>query len=66
MRWNTGLSLSFSRNHSETTRSTIETRNGIRQPQALKASSPIWVRTARMTIRLRKRPRVAVVWIQLV
>ncbi len=38
----------------------------MRQPQALKASSPMLVRTSRMTIRLRNSPAVAVVWIQLV
>ena len=64
--WKTGLSFSFSRIHMETARRTAETRKGIRQPQALKASSPTWVRTRMITIRDRKRPRVAVVWIQLV
>jgi hypothetical protein len=41
----------------------IDTRNGMRQPQSAKASSPVMVRTPRMTIRLRNRPSVAVVWI---
>jgi hypothetical protein len=66
IRLNTGLSSSFSRIHRETPRSRIETRKGMRQAQALNTSSPSIVRTARMTIRLRKRPSVAVVWIQLV
>ena len=43
--------------------SRIETMNGMRQPQAAKASSPISVRVPRMTSRLMNRPIVAVVWI---
>jgi hypothetical protein len=43
---------------------TIDTRNGIRQPQSAKAASPIAVRVPRITISDRNRPSVAVVWIQ--
>ena len=43
--------------------SRIETRNGMRQPQSAKASSPIAVRTPRITSSDRNRPSVAVVWI---
>ncbi|MNJ81676.1 hypothetical protein D3C77_805930 [compost metagenome] len=41
----------------------IDSRNGIRQPQASKASVPRIVRQARITSNDRNRPRVAVVWI---
>ena len=59
-----GDSLSWSLIHSEMPSSRIETRNGIRQPQSANAASPRAVRVSRMTIRDRKRPPVAVVWIQ--
>ena len=38
-----------------------ETRKGMRQPHSAKASSPIALRVARITIRDRNRPSVAVV-----
>jgi hypothetical protein len=50
--------------HTEMPSSSTETRNGTRQPQAAKASSPIAVRTPRITSSDRNRPSVAVVWIQ--
>ena len=64
--WKTGLSFSFSRIHSEISSRISEARKGMRQPQSPKAPSPIQFRVARITIRLRNRPTVAVVWIQLV
>jgi hypothetical protein len=63
---NTGLSSSFMRIQSETASSTSETRNGMRQPHALNASSPMPVRTPMTTRSAAKRPSVAVVCIQLV
>ena len=44
----------------------IDTRKGIRQPQALKSSGVIFTRQIPMTISASSRPSVAVVWIQLV
>ena len=61
--WNAGVSLMLSRTHKPTNTKSELARNGIRQPQALNASSPMADRTSRMTIRLRNRPSVAVVWI---
>jgi hypothetical protein len=61
--WKAGDSESESRIHTEMASSAIETRNGMRQPQSMKACSPSQVRTPRMTKRLRNRPSVAVVWI---
>ena len=58
---NTGLSASCMRIHSETPSSTTETKNGMRQPQALKASSPILVRVPMTTSSAANNPRVAVV-----
>ncbi|MNP15472.1 hypothetical protein D3C76_1078300 [compost metagenome] len=46
--WNTGDSLSCRRMYTETISSRIDSRNGIRQPQASKASVPRIVRQARM------------------
>ena len=63
---NTGLSSSCIRIHSDTPSSTTETRNGMRQPQALNASSPIEVRMPITISSARNNPSVAVVWIQLV
>ncbi len=51
--------------YTDTASSTIDSRNGIRQPQVSNAS-PSAARQTRMTTRLRKSPSVAVVWIQLV
>ncbi|MNG38297.1 hypothetical protein D3C84_1259450 [compost metagenome] len=60
---NTGDSLSCRRMYTETISSRIDSRKGIRQPQASKASVPSTVRQARITSSERNRPRVAVVWI---
>jgi hypothetical protein len=50
----------------ETPRRMIETRNGMRQPQLAKLSGLMTCRRPRITASERKKPRVAVVWIQLV
>ena len=63
IRWKAGLSFSISRIQTEMPSSTIETRNGMRQPQAAKSSGDIETRQPRMTRSDRKRPSVAVVWI---
>ncbi len=63
---NTGLSSSFMRIQSETIKSSSEARNGMRQPHALKASSPMPVRVPITTSSAANKPSVAVVWIQLV
>ncbi|MNP07985.1 hypothetical protein D3C76_1000370 [compost metagenome] len=60
---NTGDSLSCRRMYTETISSRIDSRKGIRQPQASNASVPSTVRQARITSSERNRPRVAVVWI---
>jgi hypothetical protein len=62
--WKAGDSDSDSRIHTEMPSSKMDTRNGTRQPQSWKTSSPKEVRTPRITSRLRNRPSVAVVWIQ--
>ena len=64
--WNTGDSCSCRRMYAEMNSSTIESRNGTRQPQASNCSGLIEKRHPRMTSRERKKPSVAVVWIQLV
>jgi hypothetical protein len=64
--WNTGLSSSCIRIHSDTARSTIEIRNGTRQPQSLNASSPSQVRVPITTSSAANSPSVAVVWMKLV
>ncbi|MCY1549974.1 hypothetical protein D9M68_861860 [compost metagenome] len=64
MRLKVGDSLSCRRIHTEMPSRTTEIRNGMRQPQALKSSSPMNVRMPRMTSSDRNRPSVAVVWIQ--
>ena len=64
--WNTGDSASCRRMYTEMASSTIETRNGMRQPQVSNSRRRASYGTARMTSRLRNRPSVAVVWIQLV
>ena len=61
-----GDSFIDSRIHTEIPSSTTEIRNGTRQPQSAKASSPIAVRVPRITISDRNRPSVAVVWIHAV
>ena len=61
--WKAGLSFSISRIQTETPSSTIDTRNGMRQPQAAKSSGDIETRQARITSSDRNRPSVAVVWI---
>jgi len=62
--WKAGDSFIDSRIHTLMPSSRIETRKGMRQPQSAKAASPMAVRVPRITIRLRNRPSVAVVWIQ--
>ena len=57
-----GDSCSLRRIKYENTTSTIETRNGRRQPQAAKRCSPSWSRQKRTTPRDTNRPSVAVVW----
>ena len=59
--WNTGDSFSFSRMTTDTPRSTTDSRNGIRQPQAANSVSPSMVRVNRITINDRNKPSVAVV-----
>ncbi|MOA67445.1 hypothetical protein D3C78_1946300 [compost metagenome] len=49
--------------YTEIASSRIDSRNGMRQPQASKASVPKAVRQARITSNDRNRPSVAVVWI---
>ena len=61
--WKAGDSVSDSRIQTEMASSRIETRNGMRQPQSAKSSSPMPSRTPRMTSSDRNRPSVAVVWI---
>src|SRR3954463_13812662 len=58
-----GDSFMLRRIHTLTASRKIETRNGTRQPQSAKASSPIQVRVPRITSSDRNRPIVAVVWI---
>ena len=48
------------------TSSTSESRNGIRHPHALNASSAMLARQTPITTSEMKNPSVAVVWIQLV
>jgi hypothetical protein len=62
--WNIGDSLRLSRIQIETASRTAESRNGIRQPQAVNTSSPCHVRMPRMIKMAMNRPSVAVVWIQ--
>ena len=61
-----GDSCSCMRIHTDTPSRMIDTRNGIRQPQASNASVPTAVRTPRMTSSDSSRPMVAVVWMKLV
>ena len=60
--WKTGDSFRRSRIQTEIASRTIDTRNGMRQPQAAKSASPIAVRVNRITSSDRNRPSVAVVW----
>ena len=62
--WKAGDSDSDRRIHTDTASSRMDTRNGMRQPQSLKAGSPMMVRVPRITSSDRNRPSVAVVWIQ--
>ena len=66
MRRNTGDSFSCIRIHTDTASSRIDATNGTRQPQLPNASSPMNVRTPRITSSDRNRPSVAVVWIHAV
>ncbi|MNS73252.1 hypothetical protein D3C72_1066870 [compost metagenome] len=61
MRWKAGDSDKVMRIHTDTPSRTIDTRNGMRQPQSLKAGSPIAVRVPRITSSDMNRPSVAVV-----
>ncbi len=61
-----GDSFSVRRIQSEMITRTIESRNGTRQPQALKSASLIILFTARITPSETKRPSVAVTWMKLV
>ncbi|MNG75629.1 hypothetical protein D3C79_341340 [compost metagenome] len=63
---NTGDSLSCMRMYTEIASNRIDSKNGMRQPQASKASVPIAVRQAMITNSDRNSPSVAVVWIQAV
>ena len=65
MRANAGDSCIDRRIHIDTASMPIDTQNGMRQPQVSKAS-PMSERQARITPSDRRRPTVAVVWIQLV
>src|SRR5438067_1288451 len=63
---NAGDSFSDSRIQTDTASSTIDTPNGMRQPQSANTVSPSVLRVIRMTTSDSRRPTVAVVWIQLV
>src|SRR5471032_789182 len=58
-----GDSSSLSLIQIEMMSSPSETRNGTRQPQSAKASSPRTVRKIRMMLSARNRPTVAATWI---
>ncbi|MNG20075.1 hypothetical protein D3C84_1042990 [compost metagenome] len=58
-----GLSFRVRRIHTEMPSSTMDSRKGMRQPQAANSSSPSQVRVPRMISSERNRPSVAVVWI---
>lgn len=60
--WNAGDSLIDRRMYTDVASSTIDTRNGMRQPQSSN-DAPVSSRTTRITISDRNRPSVAVVWI---
>ena len=64
--WNTGLSDSFSRIQSEMPRRTIESRNGMRQPQAAKSSAGMSARQAMTTIIESTKPPTTLAWMKLV
>src|SRR4051812_464630 len=61
--WKAGDSARLRRIHTETASSRMETRNGMRQPQAAHSFGSIDSRTPRITSRDMNRPSVAVVWI---
>ena len=61
-----GFPRACMRIHSETSSNSSESRNGTRHPHALNASSPMAVRVPMTTSSAANKPRVAVVWIQLV
>ena len=61
-----GDSFIFSRIYSEILTRIIESRNGIRQPHAEKASLLIQDWVTRITIRETNKPNVAVIWMKLV
>ncbi len=58
---NTGLSESCMRIHTDTASSTMDSRNGMRQPQSLNASSPKMLRMPTTSSNAANRPTVAVV-----
>ena len=64
--WNTGLSDSLSRTHSEMPSSRIDIRNGTRQPQATNSGSAINALVPRTTPSVSMKPPAAAAWIQLV
>ena len=66
MRWKTGLSFKRRRIQSEMPSKNTDTRNGMRQPQAVKSSADIERHAAKMTMSERRRPLVAMALIQLV
>ena len=61
-----GLSFICRRIQTEMTRSTADSRNGMRQPQLLKSASDIEPRTPTMITSDSSSPSVAVVWMKLV
>jgi len=61
MRTNAGDSASDSRTHTDTTSSTMDSRNGTRPPQSANAISPSAHRVPRVTSNAMHRPSVAVV-----
>ena len=62
----TGLSESLNRIHSEMASRRIETRKGMRQPQASQAAALIGSFTASTTARLRMKPPATEAWTKLV
>ena len=63
---NTGLSDSLSRIHSEIASRMIDSRNGIRQPQAANSSGGIRKRQLSTTAMLSTKPPATLAWMKLV
>jgi hypothetical protein len=61
-----GDSFIRSRMYNEVATSTIDSRNGIRQPQSANASAPRSCCTPRITSSDMNSPSVAVIWMKLV